>query len=207
MPRILATRRASSTAEREQHPPSWWMGRSLGQSCMVTPITSYPCSRRSAAATELATPPLMAANTRAPMAPPSLPSLSPQRAPSGDGRPADLQELRPRPGQDLQHPGHLGLGGGRSQAQPEAAPSQLHRQPAGQEHGGGLEGARRAGGPAGGGHPFQIQPHEEGFAVDAAFKDEAGQPRQALGRVAREAGAGGRPDRKSTRLNPTHVKN
>src|SRR5690606_510107 len=64
MPSLLATLRASSTAESEQQPLSWAKGRSSGQSCMVTPMHSYPCSTSSAAATELSTPPLIATKTR-----------------------------------------------------------------------------------------------------------------------------------------------
>src|SRR5579859_5969890 len=54
-----ATRRASSTAESEQHPPcralSSWSSR--GHCCSVMPTTSWPCAWSSAAATEESTPP------------------------------------------------------------------------------------------------------------------------------------------------------
>src|SRR6266852_4489921 len=59
MSRTVATRRASSTAEREQQPP-WRADSSVsrrGHCCRVTPTTSWPCACRSAAATEESTPP------------------------------------------------------------------------------------------------------------------------------------------------------
>src|ERR1700694_938432 len=66
MPRRFATRRASSTASREQQP--WCLSKSLaaislGQSCRVTPKTSWPSSHIIAAATDESTPPLMATAT------------------------------------------------------------------------------------------------------------------------------------------------
>src|SRR5437879_5183359 len=58
----VATRRASSTALREQHPP--WRAASSessrGHCCRVTPTTSWPCPCRSAAATDESTPPHIA---------------------------------------------------------------------------------------------------------------------------------------------------
>src|SRR3990172_2325074 len=64
---LCATRRASSTAPSAQHASarggaSSWL--CLGHTLSVTPITSYPCLARSAAAIELSTPPLMATTTR-----------------------------------------------------------------------------------------------------------------------------------------------
>src|SRR3954470_5018700 len=60
MPSCAATRRASSTSETLQHPES----DSPPQSLSVTPVTSCPCSRSSAAATDESTPPLMATSSR-----------------------------------------------------------------------------------------------------------------------------------------------
>src|SRR5437016_11071297 len=59
MPSCWATRLASSTSATEQQPES------LGppQSFMVAPTTSWPASRRSAAATDESTPPDMATST------------------------------------------------------------------------------------------------------------------------------------------------
>src|ERR1700687_5367607 len=65
MPSREATRRASSTALSEQHPPcladSFMSSR--GHCCRVTPTTSWPCACRSAAATEESTPPDIATAT------------------------------------------------------------------------------------------------------------------------------------------------
>ncbi len=55
-----ATRRASSTSETLQQPES----DSPPQSLRVTPVTSWPASVSSAAATDESTPPLMATSTR-----------------------------------------------------------------------------------------------------------------------------------------------
>src|SRR5215471_11511849 len=54
-----ATRRASSTADREQQPPCLAVSSSSprGHCWSVTPTTSWPCCRRSAAATLESTPP------------------------------------------------------------------------------------------------------------------------------------------------------
>src|SRR5579875_506699 len=71
---MRATRRASSTASREQH--LFWTTRSTPSSSAsmtpgsdqrrnMIPITSCPCSFSSAAATELSTPPLIATTMRA----------------------------------------------------------------------------------------------------------------------------------------------
>src|SRR5437868_12052166 len=69
MPSRVATRRASSTASREQHP--WCLSKSraaisFGHNCSVTPKTSWPSSRIIAAATDESTPPLMATATFTP---------------------------------------------------------------------------------------------------------------------------------------------
>src|SRR6266568_6570214 len=65
MARRAATRRASSTAESEQHPP--WRAASSessrGHCCSVTPTTSCPCAWSSAAATDESTPPDIATAT------------------------------------------------------------------------------------------------------------------------------------------------
>src|SRR6266550_5553968 len=65
MPRRLATRRASSTAFSEQHPP--WRAASTessrGHCCSVTPTTSCPWAWSSAAATDESTPPDIATAT------------------------------------------------------------------------------------------------------------------------------------------------
>src|SRR5260370_16992373 len=59
MPSTDATRRASSTAFREQHPP--WRAASSessrGHCWSVTPTTSWPCACSNAAATDESTPP------------------------------------------------------------------------------------------------------------------------------------------------------
>src|SRR5579885_1932674 len=67
MSRIWLTRRASPTASREQHlfsaicsTPSSMAAAGSDQRRSIMPITSWPCSLSSAAATELSTPPLMA---------------------------------------------------------------------------------------------------------------------------------------------------
>src|SRR3990170_26961 len=74
MPSVRATRRASSTASVPQHAPkrrSGSAGSRQGQTRIVTPTTSKPCSTRSAAATDESTPPLMPTTMRSP-----TPSLS-----------------------------------------------------------------------------------------------------------------------------------
>src|SRR4029077_21248721 len=61
MPRRRATARASSTVSGEQQLPNLRVassGSRHGHTRSVTPITSKPCSTRSAAATEESTPPL-----------------------------------------------------------------------------------------------------------------------------------------------------
>src|ERR1700686_1892781 len=62
MPSSEATRRASSTALSEQHPPCLADSSmsSRGHCCSVIPTTSCPCACSSAAATEESTPPDMA---------------------------------------------------------------------------------------------------------------------------------------------------
>src|SRR2546427_814608 len=60
MSSCAATRRASSTSAALQHPES----DSPPHSFSVTPVTSCPASRKSAAATEESTPPLIATSTR-----------------------------------------------------------------------------------------------------------------------------------------------
>src|SRR6185369_2995177 len=68
MPSLAATRPASMTSSMVQQgreePAAPAVSLPLSQSCMVAPITSYPCSRSRAAATEESTPPLMATSTR-----------------------------------------------------------------------------------------------------------------------------------------------
>ncbi len=64
MPSRSHTRFASRTALTEQQPFS---ASEDSHSCIVTPVTSWPCSRSSAAATEESTPPLMATKTRTPL--------------------------------------------------------------------------------------------------------------------------------------------
>src|ERR1700677_2072211 len=59
MPRVWATRRASSTSATEQHPES----DAPPQSLSVAPVTSWPASIKRAAATEESTPPLIATRT------------------------------------------------------------------------------------------------------------------------------------------------
>src|SRR5258705_2199533 len=67
MPRVAATRRASSTASVPQHEPKR-AGASVaschGHTRIVTPTTSWPASVRSAAATEESTPPLIPTTIR-----------------------------------------------------------------------------------------------------------------------------------------------
>ena len=60
IPSCWATRRASSTSATEQQPESDGPPHSLS----VAPTTSWPCSTRSAAATEESTPPDIATSTR-----------------------------------------------------------------------------------------------------------------------------------------------
>src|SRR6185369_8332290 len=68
MPSLAATRPASMTSSMVQQgreePAAPAASLPLSQSCMVAPVTSYPCSRSRAAATEESTPPLMATSTR-----------------------------------------------------------------------------------------------------------------------------------------------
>src|SRR5258707_7585298 len=64
MPGAGATPRASATACGPQHLSSARETQSCGQTFMVTPITSWPCSLRSQAATDESTPPLMPSRTR-----------------------------------------------------------------------------------------------------------------------------------------------
>src|SRR5690349_2653619 len=74
MPRSPATRRASAASSTEQHPCLFFPDESQESACgastpcgeprrMKTPITSYPSRSKSAAATELSTPPLIATTT------------------------------------------------------------------------------------------------------------------------------------------------
>src|SRR5258708_39436601 len=87
-----ATRRASSTALSEQHPPCFADSSvsPRGHCCSVTPTTSWPWACRSAAATDESTPPDIATATltcatlrcggrrcRPPRPPPKGPSASP----------------------------------------------------------------------------------------------------------------------------------
>src|SRR5712692_2840961 len=69
MPSSEATRRASSTADSEQHPP--WRADSSssprGHCCSVIPATKWPWAERSAAATEESTPPERATAMRIPL--------------------------------------------------------------------------------------------------------------------------------------------
>src|SRR5262245_55242765 len=67
MPSVAATRRASSTASVPQHDPK--RAEASAASChghtrIVTPTTSWPASRSSAAATEESTPPLIPTTMR-----------------------------------------------------------------------------------------------------------------------------------------------
>src|ERR1700682_4149063 len=65
MPSSDATRRASSTALSEQHPPCFADSSMSprGHCCSVTPTTSWPCACKSAAATDESTPPDIATAT------------------------------------------------------------------------------------------------------------------------------------------------
>src|SRR6516162_6584264 len=70
MPRARATWRASSTASVPQQLPNRFVGSSSswrGQTRMVTPTTSHPCSTSRAAATDESTPPLMPTTMRSAM--------------------------------------------------------------------------------------------------------------------------------------------
>src|SRR6266404_8828205 len=67
MPRRRATARASATVSGEQQLPNFRVdssGSRHGHTRSVTPITSTPCSTRSAAATDESTPPLMPTTMR-----------------------------------------------------------------------------------------------------------------------------------------------
>src|SRR3954470_14301557 len=64
MPNEWATPRASATACGPQHLSSAREIQSCGQTFMVTPTTSYPCSRNKYPATLESTPPLMPSKTR-----------------------------------------------------------------------------------------------------------------------------------------------
>src|SRR5215470_5167892 len=67
MPSARATWRASSTASVPQQLPNRFVGASAscrGQTRMVIPTTSYPCSTSKAAATDESTPPLIPTMTR-----------------------------------------------------------------------------------------------------------------------------------------------
>src|SRR4030095_12854653 len=64
MPSACATPRASATACGPQHLSSAREIQSCGQTFIVTPMTSYPCSRSKYPATLESTPPLMPSKTR-----------------------------------------------------------------------------------------------------------------------------------------------
>src|SRR5437773_12163344 len=64
MPRECATPRASEIACGPQHLSSAREMQSCGHTFMVTPMTSYPCSRSKYAATLESTPPLIPRRTR-----------------------------------------------------------------------------------------------------------------------------------------------
>src|SRR5215831_2069957 len=64
MPSACATLRASATACGPQHLSSAREMQSCGQTFIVTPTTSYPCSRNKYPATLESTPPLIPSRTR-----------------------------------------------------------------------------------------------------------------------------------------------
>src|SRR6266850_4556066 len=64
MPRECATPRASAIAWGPQHLSSAREIQSCGHTFMVTPMTSYPCSRNKYPATLESTPPLIPSKTR-----------------------------------------------------------------------------------------------------------------------------------------------
>src|SRR4051795_9453344 len=101
MSSCAATRRASSTSPTLQQPES----DSPPQSLSVTPTTSWPASRSSAAATDESTPPLIATNTFT-ARPPTRRSCDghpdPRSRPLGPFGRLRLEALD-RGGQDLQH--------------------------------------------------------------------------------------------------------
>src|SRR5258708_13054272 len=109
-----ATRRASSTALSEQHPPCFADSSvsPRGHCCSVTPTTSWPWACRSAAATDESTPPDIATATLtcatlrcgggSSPRPPPLPtcrytSPSPPPPPPPTTRPAPLATPPPPP--------------------------------------------------------------------------------------------------------------
>src|SRR5215211_8706356 len=118
MPRVSATRRASSASARVQQPLPWtWRWPGVSASFRWTPVTSQPASTASAAATDESTPPLIATRTW----------LLTGLPPAVRGRPGDDRSpRRPLRGQDLEglgHGGHggvhVGLGRGVAKAEPD----------------------------------------------------------------------------------------
>src|SRR5688572_20808005 len=116
---------------------------------MVAPTTSYPCSTRRAAATELSTPPDMATSTFSRTA--------------EDSR--ELAHLLDDRGEDLGGPLDVGPGGAVPEAEADGAERELPRHPHGGEHVRRLDRPRGAGRASRDGDPGQVEVHEQRLAV------------------------------------------
>src|SRR5215212_6321107 len=205
MPRVSATRRASSASARVQQPlPCTWRCPGVSASFRWTPVTSHPASTANAAATDESTPPLIATSTWSLTAPP----------PAGSSRPAARRSrCRVLRGQDLEGPGdggrggvHVGLGRAVAQAEPDRLPGRHRVPPHGHQH---MRGRYRSTGtrrPRRARHPVPVQqqqqvlgppprePHRQqpGQPTPAGIEGGSGIRREGLGRVGGGGGAQGR---------------
>src|SRR5215211_9160892 len=152
MPRVPATRRASSASARVQQPlPCTWRWAGVSASFRWTPVTSHPASTASAAVTDESTPPLIATSTWVIGAPGYSPPSN-RRAPGSSGSPGHGRRrssgaLR---GQDLEGPADGGdglvdvdLGRAVAEAEADRLPRLGRVPPHGHQH------VRRGDGPTG----------------------------------------------------------
>src|SRR5215211_5019652 len=198
MPRVSATRRASSASARVQQPlPCTWRCPGVSASFRWTPVTSHPASTANAAATDESTPPLIATSTWSLTAPP----------PAGSSRPAARRSrCRVLRGQDLEGPGDGGLGRAVAEAEPDRLPGRHRVPPHGHQH---MRGGHRSTGtrrPGRACHPVPVQqqqqvlgppprePHRQqpGQPTPAGIGGGSGVGREGSGRIGGGGGAGDR---------------
>src|SRR6478609_5407250 len=118
-------------------------------------MTSYPCSTRRAAATELSTPPDIATRTRL-------------RTPEHHRELADLlHDLR----EDLRHPGDVGGGALMAEGEAEGAQRDLARDAHGLHDMRWLDRAGGTGAPARGAHSREVEVHQQRLAVGAGDRE------------------------------------
>src|SRR5829696_7103036 len=205
MPRVSATRRASSASARVQQPlPCTWRCSGVSASFRCTPVTSHPAATASAAATDESTPPLIATSTW-PLT--ALPHRASGPVAPGRSLPCPLR------GQDLEGLGdggrggaHVGLGRGVAQAEPDRLPGRGRVAPHRHQH---MRGGHRPTGtrrPGRARHPVPVQqqqqvlgppprePHRQqpGQPTPAGIGGGSGVGREGSGRIGGGGGAGDR---------------